>query len=394
MKKLLCLILTAALVITPASIASAKQDTSNKGKNQQTTTQQKNTTQKNVKIKEKKQSFKINGSPVIKYGKYKLPIRPVTKGMGATVAFDKETAVLTVTKGTTVIVIDFKNKTVTVNGVADTKSGIFTAKNNKKTTVLIKYIAKALGVRVSVDDDSVDVITPGLDYPTNVTVTPVGDKVVANTLNSTTLYLTVTATVKAGQATGGKAELYVGSKLVATDAEIAAADTTVTFTTSDGTPTNEELKAAIAEGGVVTVKLYNASNQSVTSVTANPTLTVDYSVPTITGVSGAALSVSGSAITVAITGGSTAGDKVDVTKISIIDTTLAKTYQLVDSTGIVKDENTLFINLGTADKIGLAGFGTSTVFLSINSGSLLIDTAGNASAGFSSVVTVPVTILQ
>jgi hypothetical protein len=213
---------------------------------------------------------------VIKYGRYKLPISPITKGMGATVNFDKTTGILTVKKDNDTIIIDFRYKTVTINGVTDANSGIFYPKNNKRMTVLIQYIAKILGIDVKVDKDKVVITVPGLDNPTNITLTPVGGTVVPNTLNNTNLYLVATAKIKEGQATGGRAELYVGNKLVATDNEIQAKDTMVTFVTGDATPTNAELQAAIPAGGVVTVKLYNTKNQSVTSVKNNPTLVVDY----------------------------------------------------------------------------------------------------------------------
>lgn len=384
MKKIICLILTAILLITPATAAFAKQGGNN---SQQSVAQQ--------RIKEKKQSFKINGSPIIKYGKFKLPIAPITKGMGATVTFDKATAVLTVKKGTTEIVIDFKNSTVTVNGVADTKAGIFTASNSKKTIVLIQYIAKALGIKVSVDDDDVIVTVPGLDLPTSVAVIPVGGTVVANTLNSTNLSLTAFATIKAGQATGGKAELYVGSKLVATDSAIAATDTTVNFTTADETPVNAELQTAVPAGGVVTVKLYNASNNSVTSAVANPTLTVDYAAPSVTSITSAVYNATANTITLNVTGSSTVGDKVDVTKISLFNATLATNYQLTNTTGTgsvgaVIGQNTILINLGTVDAQCLTGFSSSTVLLSIAAGSLLSDAAGNASAE-TTVISVPLT---
>jgi hypothetical protein len=319
--------------------------------------------------------------------------------MGATVDFNKDTAVLTVTKGTTTIVINFKDKTVTVNGEADTNSGIFTAKNDKKTTVLIKYIANKLGVRINIKGDDITTTIPGLDLPTSVKLTPVGGTVVANTINTTTEYLTATATVIAGQAVGGKAELYVGSKLVATDASIEAADTTVTFTTSDESPANDELKALIPEGGKVTVKLYNAEGQSVTSAVKNPTLKVDYVVPTLTGITSAEYTVSGSAIIVNVTGASSLNDKVDVTKISLYDTALNKTYQLTNaegtgSTGVVTSDTKLTITLGSADLAGLAGFGSSTVTLSVAAGSLLTDKSGNASAEFAGVRDIPVTVTE
>lgn len=415
MKKLLCFIITFTLVLSSISVAYAKQSSTKeqtktqkkteqqeKKSTQQTTKSQKTTTQqttksqqqtKSTQVKDKKQTFKINGSPVIKYGKYKLPISPITKGMGATVTFDKTTAVLTVTKDTTTIVINFIDKTVTVNGVADTNSGIFTASNSKKSTVLIKYIANKLGVRVNVDDDKITVTVPGLDLPKNVKVIPVGPDYVENTLNSTTLYLNATADITAGQAV--KAELYVGSKLVATDADIATTDTTVTFTTSDGTPTNAELQAAVPAGGVVTVKLYNANNESVTSTAANPTLVVDYAAPTISGVSSAAFSISGSALTLNVSGASVVGDKVDVTKISLTDTALNTTYQLTaGSIGTVTSDTVIVIKLSPADLTELAGFGSSTVFLNIAADSLLYDAAGNTSPAFAAIQIVPVAVTQ
>lgn len=397
MKKIISLIITGTLLFTSASMAFAKSANSGKQNEQQIT--QQTTQQQNQKIKAKKQTFKINGSPVIKYGLYKLPISPVTKGMGATVAFDKTTAVLTVTKGTNTIVIDLKGKTVTVNGASVTNSGIFTAKNDKKMTVLIKYIANVLGVRADVDKEKVVVEVPGLDLPTSVTVTPIGATVMANALNAATLYMTATANIIAGQATGGKAELYVGSKLVATDAAIAATDASVTFTTSDGTPVNAELQTAVPAGGVVTVKLYNATNQSVTSSVANPTLIVDYTAPTITAVTSAVYNATTGELIVVVTGAGAIGDLVDVTKISLYDSTLAKTYQLTNTSGtgshgVVNSEGSLIINIGSADKIGLTGFGTTTMFLTVPAGSLLTDAAGNASPSFTAIQNVPVTLIN
>lgn len=389
MRKLICLLLTAALVVTPATSALAKNHNynGNQNRNQQQEQEKeqkqgKEQKQDNVRIKEQKKSFKINGASVIKYGRYKIPIAPITKGMGATVTFDKATGVLTVVKDTTTIMIDFKNKTVTVNGAADSTSGIFTAKNSKKMTVLIKYVAKVLGVRINVGKDKITVTIPGLDFPTNITVTPIGGAVVANTLNSTNVAMTATAAIKAGQAV--KAELYVGDKLVATDSAIAATDTSVTFTTADDTPTAAELQALIPTGGVITVRLYNSGNQYVISKTANPTLKVDYTAPTVTSVVAATYTVSGSTITIAVTGASLPADKVDVTKLSLYDTALARSYTLtntagIGSTGVVMDAGTLVITLGSVDKAYLTGFGTSTLFLNIAPGSLLYDDAGNVS---------------
>lgn len=388
MKKILSFIITITLLFTSVSFVFAKSN--NAGKN---------CTQQQVQnmLKARKQVFKINGSPVIKYGRYKLPISPVTKGMGATVTFDKKTAVLTVVKGTTTIVIDFNDKIVTVNGVVKTDSGIFTAKNDKKMVVLIKYIANILGIRTNVDKDKVTVEVPGLNAPTNVAVTPVGTTVKSNTLNSTITYLTATAKITAGQATGGKAELYVGSKLVATDANIISTDTAVTFSTSDGTPTNAELQAIVPAGGVVTVKLYNTDGIFVTSATKNPTLIVDYVIPTLTGITSALYNAAGSYLSINVSGASTIGDAVDVTKISLYDVSLGRTYVLTcasgtGSKGVVSNASTLLINIGSYDKAGLTGFEGADVYMNITAGSLLNDAAGNVLTISTTIQNIPVAI--
>lgn len=389
MKKIISLIISTALLFTSSSAVFAKSGHDEKKEPQKISQQDKHNQ------KAKKESFKINGSPVIKYGRYKLPIRPVTKGMGATVTFDKATAVLTVVKDANTIVIDFKNKTVTVNGVADTTSGIFAASNNKKMTVLIKYIAKVLGIRTDVDDDEVVVEVPGLNTPTNVTVTPIGTTVIPNALNSTTTYLNAAANIIAGQATGGKAELYVGSRLVATDADIGAADTSVTFTTSDGTPVNSELQAAVPAGGVVTVKLYNAAGVSVTSASKNPTLLVDYEIPTLAGITSAVYNAAGNYLYINTSGAGAINDVVDVTKISLYDVSLGKTYYLTNtSKGVVSSAGTLYIKIGSADKAALLGFEGSDVIMNIAAGAFLTDAAGNALTIISAMPNIPVSVMN
>ncbi len=112
--------------------------------------------------------------------------------------------------------------------------------------------------------------------PTSVSVTPVGGTVAANSLNKSNTNLTASASITAADATGGKAELYLGSTLLATDNTINDTDTQVTFDL--GITSTENLKAVIPAGGVISVKLYDgAGNSSVSS--GNPTLEVDYVTP-------------------------------------------------------------------------------------------------------------------
>lgn len=394
MKKILCLILSATLLFASTSLVYAKPGKAGKNNNHE---DKRTSWHQNNKFKPKKQGFKIKKSPVIKYGRYKLPTSPVTKGMGASLDYNKKSTELKVSKGNITIMIDFKNQIVTVNGIKDTKSDIFKTKDSKKMIVLMKYIAEIFGCGVDIDDDEIEVEAPGLDSPTEVFVTPVGNTVVANTLNTTNVYMTASARIKAGQATGGKAELYVGSNLVATDTSISATDTKVTFTTSDDTPTNAELRAKVPKGGEVTVRLYNADKKYVTSKKSNPTLSVDYSAPTIKNVKAATYDPVEGKLHLTVTDAGAIGDKVDVTKLSIYDTSLGKNYQLTNasnsgSSGVVKSTDALIITLGTSDKNVLSNFGKTTMHLTIANGSLLTDAAGNVSTKFDTVQTVPVTV--
>jgi len=123
-------------------------------------------------------------------------------------------------------------------------------------------------------DIVVDRTAPGA--PTSVSVTPIGGTVIANSLNKSNTNLTAGALIIAADATGGKAELYLGSTLLATDNTIADTDTQVTFDL--GITSTENLKSVIPAGGVISVKLYDEAGNS-SSSTSNPTLLVDYVAP-------------------------------------------------------------------------------------------------------------------
>ncbi len=116
--------------------------------------------------------------------------------------------------------------------------------------------------------------------PTSITLTPVGGTVVANTLNTTNTRLDVSATIAAGQATGGTAELLLDGALLAglKDTDIQSGDISVDFST--GTSDNAALRSAISAGGVISIRLKDATGNSIVSGAGdNPTLTVDYTAP-------------------------------------------------------------------------------------------------------------------
>ena len=125
----------------------------------------------------------------------------------------------------------------------------------------------------------VDTVAPAA--ATAITLTPVGSPVVANTLNDVNTNLTATATIVAGQATGGSAELYVGtvdaSHLFATDSNIASGDTALAFDVMSASSA-ASLQQAVQTGGAVTVKLIDAAGNASLN-TVKPTLSVDYVAP-------------------------------------------------------------------------------------------------------------------
>lgn len=396
MKKILCIVLTAILSLSFITPAYADSDDDRRYENYQDQLKngKKNKQKKKAKkYKAKKMEFNLKKSPVIKHGRYKLPVSPVTKGMGAEV--DYQDGILTVTKDDITIVINFKNETVAINGVIDTSSNLFKPKKNNGMTVLIKYIAKILDIRVDIDDDEIEVELPTLTTPKDIILTPVGSTIINNTINTKTLYITASATIKAGQATGGRAELYIGSKLVATDSEISATDTMVTFTTSDGAPTNEKLKNLVPKGGEVQVRLYNNKNEYVTGKSGQKIL-VDYEAPTISAYNSVELDLEKKQLVLNVSGASSKGDIVDVTLLTLYDSSVGRTYRLTNaantgSTGTVKDDKTLMINIGSLDMAGLAGFGGTDVHLVIE-GALLKDQAGNTSPSIGHSITLPVMI--
>ncbi|MFM7751345.1 MAG: Ig-like domain-containing protein, partial [Opitutaceae bacterium] len=108
--------------------------------------------------------------------------------------------------------------------------------------------------------------------------TPVGGTVVAEVLNLTNTSARFSATVAAGEATGGIAELRWGGRVIAIDGTIAAGDTSVTFDLN--TSGNAELRTAFAGAGPLTVNLVSAAGLSSAASPAG-NLRTDFSAPTV-----------------------------------------------------------------------------------------------------------------
>jgi hypothetical protein len=122
----------------------------------------------------------------------------------------------------------------------------------------------------------VDTIAPAA--PTALSAIGVSGVVTTNRLTATNTDLSATATIVAGDATGGTATLYLDGVAIGTDSTISVGDTTVTFVL--GKTTTAEVQAAVPAGGVLTVKLSDTAG-NISSASTSVTLVSDYVLPTI-----------------------------------------------------------------------------------------------------------------
>ncbi len=97
--------------------------------------------------------FKFDTPPVIKGGRTLIPVRAITEGFGAELAFDKESQVVTITKGDTVIELTLGSMVAVVNGEEvqmDTKANIV----NSRTYVPLRFIMETFKLSVGWDQDT------------------------------------------------------------------------------------------------------------------------------------------------------------------------------------------------------------------------------------------------
>lgn len=97
--------------------------------------------------------FKFDTPPVIKGGRTLIPVRAITEGFGAELAFDKESQVVTITKGDTVIELTLGSTVAVVNGEEvqmDTKANIV----NNRTYVPLRFIMETFKLNVEWDQDT------------------------------------------------------------------------------------------------------------------------------------------------------------------------------------------------------------------------------------------------
>lgn len=95
--------------------------------------------------------------PVIENDRTLIPVRAVSEKLGAAVEWNEKTQTVTITKGSTVIVMQLDNCTVSVNGNEETID-VAPKTVNDRTMVPIRFISEALNFKVDWDDASQTVI--------------------------------------------------------------------------------------------------------------------------------------------------------------------------------------------------------------------------------------------
>jgi nicotinamide riboside kinase len=121
----------------------------------------------------KGRTLKFDTPPVIKEGRTLIPVRALTEAFGATVAWDPATQKVTISNGTTEIVLNLESNTAYVNG-AEVTIDVAPTTINSRTIVPLRFITETLGLKVDWDDET-DTIEIGDDTEETTTETPATD---------------------------------------------------------------------------------------------------------------------------------------------------------------------------------------------------------------------------
>lgn len=101
-------------------------------------------------------NFKFDTPPVIKGGRTLIPVRAITEGLGAEVAWNQDTQQVTITKDGTTITLTLGSTTALVNGEPvglDTKANTM----NNRTYVPLRFIMETFNKTVTYDDGTIEI---------------------------------------------------------------------------------------------------------------------------------------------------------------------------------------------------------------------------------------------
>ncbi|WP_160035009.1 stalk domain-containing protein [Paenibacillus sp. An7] len=99
----------------------------------------------------------VNQSPVMKQGNVSVPMRDIFEALGADVKWDQKTSTITATRGSKEVILRIGSKLAYIDGVKATLS-VEPAIINGSTMVPIRFVAEALGAKVTWDNESQTVI--------------------------------------------------------------------------------------------------------------------------------------------------------------------------------------------------------------------------------------------
>lgn len=100
-----------------------------------------------------KGNAKFDTPPVIKHGRTLIPVRAVSEAMGATVKWNEEEKIVTITKDDKIIEFNLAENKVYVDEV-ETTIDVPAEVMNKRTMVPLRFIAEQLGLNVDWDEES------------------------------------------------------------------------------------------------------------------------------------------------------------------------------------------------------------------------------------------------
>ena len=95
--------------------------------------------------------FKSDGSFIISYNNINIPSDLINKGFGADLKLSGNSRIMTITKGSVKLSINFNNKKITLNG-REINSNILSTSKTNTSIQLIKFIAETLGYKVNINE--------------------------------------------------------------------------------------------------------------------------------------------------------------------------------------------------------------------------------------------------
>ena len=101
----------------------------------------------------KKMNIKFDTPPVIKQDRTLIPVRALTEGFGATVAWNGEEKIVTVSKGDVEIIFQLNDGKVFVNG-QETVIDVPAQLMSNRTIVPLRFIVEHLGLKVDYDTET------------------------------------------------------------------------------------------------------------------------------------------------------------------------------------------------------------------------------------------------